>query len=172
MQGLGDGFMDVMHNAILDQDKAYIIIDLTNSLWNIILTLAVGVLVGLALAAIVYLTAGVAVPFIVGAFGGTVSAVSSGLIATVFIGGAVVGGAVFNSNVLPDDLVLPLYSITPEDIFSGEMPVFDVDFFNPNTQKKDRKMGTNAVSKEDLGEEGEWVKWDSKTVAADGCRRE
>ena len=167
MQGLGDGFMDVMHNAILDQDKAYIIIDLTNSLWNIILTLAVGVLVGLALAAIVYLTAGVAVPFIVGAFGGTVSAVSSGLIATVFIGGAVVGGAVFNSNVLPDDLVLPLYSITPEDIFSGEMPVFDVDFFNPNTQKKDRKMGTNAVSKEDLGGEGEWVKWDSKTVAAD-----
>ena len=142
--------MDVIHNALLDQDKAYIVIDLTNSIWNTILTIAVGIIVGLALAAIVYLTAGYAVPLLLAALPVPVGGVGAGLIATVFLGGAVVGGAVFNSNMLPDDIVLPLYSVTPEEIFSGEMPVFDVDFFNPNTELKELKVGGGGATQEEL----------------------
>lgn len=32
-------------------------------------------------------------------------------------------------------LVLPVYTLSPEEIFKNEIPLFDVNFFNPNTEK-------------------------------------
>lgn len=135
--GFGDGLMDVVHNALLHQDGAYIRVDLSTSVWNVLGMVAAiiggAILVGLA----VYFTAGVAVPAIVTALGGeVVTGVSAGVIAVAIVSGAVVGGAVYHSNVMGDDLVLPMYSITPEEIFSGELAIFDVDFFNPDTKKE------------------------------------
>ncbi len=39
------------------------------------------------------------------------------------------------SGQLPDKLVLPTYSITVKNIFSNQIPLLDVDFFNPSDNK-------------------------------------
>ena len=35
---------------------------------------------------------------------------------------------------MPNDFYLPLYKISPEEIFSGEVLLFDVNFFNPKAE--------------------------------------
>lgn len=131
---LGDGLMDVIHNALIHQNNAYIRIDLSTSIWTV-LGLVFSIVAGAVIAgAIVYFTAGVAVPAIVAKLSGSLAVgLSAGTLTVAIISGAVVGGAVYHSNQMSDDLVLPLYAITPEEIFSGDLAIFDVDFFNPNT---------------------------------------
>lgn len=149
LSALGDGIMDVIHNGLIHQDSAYIRVDLTNSIWNAILTIGAMIVGAVILGVAVYFTAGVAVPAIVNALGGTVVAgVTAGVMATAIVSGAVIGGAIFNSNVLSDDLILPLYAITPEEIFSGNLAVFDVDFFNPNTDKEVVNTSTQELDTE------------------------
>ena len=36
-----------------------------------------------------------------------------------------------NNDQYPNDLVLPIYSISPEEIFKGQILLLDIDFFNP-----------------------------------------
>ena len=152
LTSMGDGLMDVAHNAILQQDGAYIRIDLSTSAWNVILMIGAIVLGAIIVGAAVYFTGGVALPAIIAKLGGTtVAAISAGTIVVAGISGAIIGGAVFHSNVMGDDLVLPLYSVTPEEIFSGELAIFDVDFFNPNTTEKkaNKSIKDNTPLKDD-----------------------
>ena len=54
-----------------------------------------------------------------------------------------------NSGMLPDKLVLPTYQVTAKEIFSNEIPLTDVDFFNPTENQiieyKDDEGNTQKI---------------------------
>ena len=85
--------------------------------------------------------------------GGIIAVVASGGVSLSIIGpvltvlktGVIAGvitfcvsGYIANA-VLPEDFVLPQIKLTPYEIFANQVPLFDVDFFNP---KKDIETNT------------------------------
>lgn len=132
--GLGDGALNVIHTVVYHQNDTLLTVDMTNSVLAFLATITVGILAAVVVAAAVVLTAG-ALAAAAASIGITLSAVGVGTVLVVSTTAGVVGAAVFNSNVLPDDLQLPVYSISPEEIFSDEILLLDVDFFNPKKSK-------------------------------------
>lgn len=96
-----------------------------------------------------------------GVVGGVVVA-AIGIIATPFTGGvslaavaaglkiagaAVVGGLVVGyiaKQNLPQDFYLPMYAISPAEIFSGKIAMLDVNFFNPNEYERFSSIAGNG----------------------------
>lgn len=132
--GIGDGILSITHNVIFHQDEATITVDMTTKWWEIFSTIMVGIVVAVVVAAAVVLSAG-AIAGAAAAIGISLSAVGAGTVLMVSATTGVVAAAVYNSNVMPDDLQLPVYAISPQEIFSNEIPLFDVDFFNPSESK-------------------------------------
>lgn len=54
----------------------------------------------------------------------------------VAAGAGVVSGVYVYNTQFPEDLMLPVYSLSPEEIFRGQILLFDIDFFNPVTEIK------------------------------------
>lgn len=52
---------------------------------------------------------------------------------------AIAGVVFFGSGAFSNQIVLPLYSISPEEIFRNKIPVFDVNFVNPNSNPVNSK---------------------------------
>lgn len=136
--GLGDGIMAILHSIIFHSDNALIHIDTSSSIWSkVIVIVAAVVLVAISIAACVIT-------------GGGVAAVALGIIKIVLVAGAVTTitfpvTTTVVEGMLPDSFYLPLYSITPQEIFSNKIPLLDVDFFNP-TDSIDLEDGTTMES--------------------------
>ena len=130
----GDGILNVLHTVILNQNETLLTVDLTNSVLSVIATIAIFIVSAVIVGAVIYFTGGLAAVALA-KFGIELSAIGIGTILMVSTGAGIAGAAVFNSNVLPDDLELPVYSISPEEIFSNKIGILDVDFFNPNENK-------------------------------------
>lgn len=92
-------------------------------------------------------------------FRGTALAFSTVL--TVLKAGAIAGIVTFcvsdymANAALPEDFVLPQIKLSPYEIFANQVPLFDVDFFNPmediTVQSSQRdKLQENGVSSDDL----------------------
>lgn len=92
-------------------------------------------------------------------FHGTALAFSTVL--TVLKAGAIAGIVTFcvsdymANAALPEDFVLPQIKLSPYEIFANQVPLFDVDFFNPmediTVQSSQRdKLQENGVSSDDL----------------------
>ena len=147
--GLGDGALNVIHTVVYNQNDTLLTVDMTNSVLQFLGTILVGIVAAVIVGAAVVFTAGLASAALA-AVGISLSAIGVGTVLVVSTTAGVVGAAVFNSNMLPDNLLLPVYSVTPEEIFSNEIGIFDVDFFNPND---DAETTTSEVitSSEDLG---------------------
>lgn len=148
MLGIGDGIMDILHEIIYHQDQSSITVDMSTKWWDIFKTVMVAIIVAVVVAAAVIVTAGLVVAGLA-ALGVTLSSIGVGTVLMVSLTSGIVAATVYNSNVLPDDLKLPLYSVSPEEIFSNKIPLFDVDFFNPNDEIS--KNTTEIDSEEVLG---------------------
>lgn len=64
------------------------------------------------------------------------------------------GASVYNSDAFDGDIDIPIYGITPEAIFKGKIPLFDVNFFDPNQETVDYSWMTDYVPPtdwEDIG---------------------
>lgn len=131
----------------MGQNDSVIRVDMSSSWWQKLLTVIVGVVAGLFVVLLLTLaTAGI---------GALVSIVVSGLVSTSLSIGAgtiiigttagVIAGVAFDNTMYPDDLILPVYSISPEEIFKGNILLFDVDFFNPVDSIK---VHTNRVDED------------------------
>ena len=116
-----------------------ITVDMKDSFWDMLKTVVVGILVGALVILAIALTAGAIGAVATGimaalAIGGTVS-VSIGTGAVVLATGAGIWSAVTYYNTqLPTNVVLPMFSLSPEEIFEGKILFFDIDFFNPVTE--------------------------------------
>lgn len=144
---LGDGTMGIIHKIIYNYGESTISVDMVNGILGTILSVIVGIGVAVIVAAAVVFTGGAiiaALPAVVASF------VSIGLGTVVFVsvGSGVAAALFFNSNVLPDTIQLPTYLISPDKIFSNEVALFDVDFFNPSKDFELKDGSGNPVKDE------------------------
>ena len=148
---LGDGCMNLIHSNIYHQGTSTITIDMTPNIIEIVLTIGFGYLVANLVAAALILSAGALAP----AFAAVgIASISAGTIIAVSIGSGIAAGAYFHSNALPDDLELPVYMVSPEEIFSNKINLFDVDFFNPNEDVTVKDKNGNVVMETIKDEDG------------------
>lgn len=172
--GIDDGIMDFIHNGLIQQNKTYIRVDLTNSILDGIRIVG-RFIANAALAAVLFCAAvavvpallaaiaagGVAVAAAAGGAAATAIGASAGIIAIVSTASGVIGGYVFSQNNLSDDMVIPLYYVTPEEIISGKMAIFDADFFNPDIGSDNIQINAGSIEQEN-GVSGTWLSWDTK----------
>ncbi len=130
---LGDGAMDIMHGVIFQHYDSTIRIGLSST-WTSIFNILVGIVTAVVVGAAVIFTAG-AVAAAATAIGLSLSTIGVGTVLLISVTGGIAGAAVFNSKVLPDTIYMPVYQISPEAIFSNEILLFDVDFFNPKERQ-------------------------------------
>lgn len=143
---LGDSALNVVHTIIYNQNDTLITVDMTNSIFSIVATVFAFVVTAVVVGAVVVFTSG-AIVAALSAIGLELATVGLGTVILATTISGVVGAAIFNSNYLPDNLQLPVYSVSPEDIFSNNVAMFDVDFFNPNDETV-TKTGGAKVEKE------------------------
>ena len=131
----GDALMNIVHGVLFKQWDTTITTDLTLNAAEIGLSIVVGVVTAVIIGAAVIITAGAVVAALAG-IGVTLASVGVGTVVTVSVGAGIwAGAAVFNSDLLPDVIELPVYQISPEEIFSNDILLLDVDFFNPKSDK-------------------------------------
>lgn len=138
---LMDGIMNVTHHVLMGQQTTLIRVNLTDSIWDKIQRIAVTAIVVfavLAAAAILTVAGAIAIGAVLTAVGLAVPStiVASALIANIVpiaVAGTYFGVKAYNKDAFERELDLPLYSISPERIFSNTIPFFDVNFFNPNS---------------------------------------
>ena len=141
LTSIGDGTMDILHKTVLEQDTSIIKISGDKTWWAVAKTIMAAVLIVLVAVAFVVAasaTSGLAAAALKviagGAFKFTMGSITMGTLA----GGAVVGymtGVRIGEAWFPDDIYLPVYTLSAEEIFSNNIPLFDVNFFNPMDDK-------------------------------------
>ena len=129
LTALGDGVMNIIHKFAVGQEDT--IIHVRADGWSIAGWVLRAVLVALATATIIALVAS-GVGAFVAAVMGTTLAVSKIVCVSLLVGGF--AGGFYYSNI-EENLDLPVYSITPEEIFYGKIPLLNVNFFNPEERK-------------------------------------
>lgn len=126
--GLGDGILDVIGRNIMGSNTTLYKVERGEGIWDTVATWVVGIVTAIIAIALVVVTLGAA----------AVALAAIGITATVTVGlGTVVTGVVaglctatwFSDKVLPQDLYLPMYSYSAEEIFKGNILLFDVNFF-------------------------------------------
>ena len=134
--GVGDGINTVLSKMILQTDGSFIVVDTeTNGVAKILgIIVATAVIIG-----------GIV---LIAASGGAALAVASAVF-TVVKAGVVAGVVTFavtsylSDATFGEKVVLPSIRLTPYEIFTNQIPLFDVDFFSPMTDLK-----TESSSKE------------------------
>lgn len=144
---LSDGVMNVIHTVVVNQNDTTITVDMTNSFWEILTTIFVGAVVAAVAALVVVVTAG-AVVAAAAAIGVTVSTIGVGTVLCASLTTGLIAAAVFNSNVFPSDIQLPVYRISPDQIFSNNVLLLDVDFFNPKKDEEAKDANGNVIKDE------------------------
>lgn len=167
-----DGAMDILHSATLNQDSTIIRLDAKADSWwqnwgRVVFALIAGI--GIAIT-IITLTIGT------GGFAAAIAAASSKLIGTIFViktvatagmvgvavfGSWVIVGEVLDTTMMDDDICIPVFNLTPEEIFSNKIWIFDVNFFEPEQDKgfylteiNDNDLSGKEIAKE-IGGNGE-----------------
>ena len=159
LTGLGDGIMDLLHSNILGQGETIIKLDGdADTWWNqhgaSVIGIILGLIVGVTFAVITF-GAGSAV--IAGMAGGLAPWLSGAafIVKTAVTSLAVYGATRFgvtgvarfiDSAYLSNDIYVPVFNLTPEEIFSNRIWAFDVNFFNPNEYTKDVRIQNNVES--------------------------
>ncbi len=161
--GVGDGFINVLHKVILKQQESRISIVTYEGSWFLKIFLTVVVVVFVAGVII-------GVPYAIGAISATIAAsLKVGVITLVALAGGIYSGAVFwNWADWTEQCDLPLYSITPEEIFRNEISLFDVNFFNPTTKTttytNSEIVPINGSIEGTLDEIDEAMSWESEVI--------
>ncbi len=142
--GIGDGINDLIGRTIMGTNSTLYEVEMGNTFWETLGT----ILVAIAAAAI-------AIVAIVATMGlAAVALAAVGITATVTIGmGTILAGAGtglmaavwFNDQVLPEDVYLPMYSYSAEEIFKGNILLFDVNYFQKAPEIKEHKNGKGEI---------------------------
>ena len=149
--GVGDGINTVLSKMILQTDGSFIVVDTeTNGVAKIL-----GIIVAAAI-----IIGGIV---LIAASDGAVLAVASAVF-TVVKAGVVAGVVTFavtsylSDATFGEKVVLPSIRLTPYEIFTNQIPLFDVDFFSPMTDlktessSKDKELKT-GISDDDIEKE-------------------
>lgn len=127
--GLGEGIIWLIQSQLLGLNVSNIYVDMAdeegaNFFWG-----AVGAITGGAIVAIT--TGGLGIPVLIGAVAGAVVNVS------------------WSEEQFPDNFYLPLYAISPAEIFSDQIPALHINFINPESYEGEQYQdedGNQAVN--------------------------
>lgn len=157
--GLGDVVMDFIHSMVFGSGYQTLRIDMDNSLLEILATVLIFVFVAAVVVAGLVFGATVVAPAIIGKVGAAIAGAgavgaagataattaSAALLSKAAIGvivvtaiktgvtAGVVAGAYANSEWFGNEVVLTLYQITPEEIFTGELELLNANFFKSSS---------------------------------------
>lgn len=127
---LGDSAMSMLQKVVYGMDESLVNLNTTAHWWSKVIVIGITVLAVIAAVAATVLTAGAAAGVIA-----TAGAIVSGIATTItIVGVSIITFPVTTElaeGMLPGNFYLPFYSISPERIFSNEIAMLDVDFFNP-----------------------------------------
>ena len=133
--GLGDGVIKIIHIGILGQDNTLLRI-YEGGMGSFISTVLKVAAIAVCFIAIV-VAVSIIGPIIAGASGISAILASGGTIMFTVAktaGVTILAGVLFfASDIFANQVVLPLYTISPEEIFRNKIPIFDVNFVNPNS---------------------------------------
>lgn len=138
---LADAGIQIMQSSIMGTNESLIHIDTSSTWWNIFKDL-VKIVVFAAAVVATLASGGILAGVVAGAallvFGDAASALYSSAMDNTLNGikNSVVG---YDKDRLPDDLYLPTYSISPEEIFQGKILLFNVDFFGKGKTIQEKK---------------------------------
>ena len=128
--GLGDGAMSLLQKIVLGLDNSLITIDLGTNAATVLFWIAAIVIVA-AIVVSTVLTAGASLSII----GGIVAVLKGAALLTISIGTMYISYdtvTTIGEGMLGNNLQIPVFEITPQEIFSNKIPLLDVDFFNPS----------------------------------------
>ena len=112
---IGDGAMNLIQNLLFGLDDSLVKVSTTsNDVFDTIAKIAVG---GLAI------TVAILVPGIGAGIVAGVATIAAGTYAS----------SIIKDTWLPETFYLPMYIMSPEEIFKNKIALLDVNFFNPNT---------------------------------------
>lgn len=148
---LGDGTMTIIQKMVLQIDESVINIDTSSSFWAKALVIIAAVVVVSVIVAATVLTAGAAGAVTMAGIAAALKGIAA---AAIVIGVTTVTFPVTTQVVegmLPDSFILPMYEVTPQEIFSNKIPLLDVDFFHPMDDKtyvteNETKENTSTVT--------------------------
>lgn len=145
--GLGDGVLDVIHTTMIKSGRSLIRINLKKDFFEILRIIIGSIIVCCLVVAAIIMTAGTGASVLAPlgaviskfAVGGTIFTLLKGVGMCAAIGAGIFASVwVYDTGIWEnDEVVLPLYSITPEEIFKNDetFPLLSVNFF-----KKDRRF--------------------------------
>lgn len=126
--GIGDAVISILQHAIMGTESAVTIDTSLKILYLVAALLLATVAVGLAVIYIGPILAQIAIlQFVAGAAG----VVKLAVFGTAFF----LSYTAMNGAYMPDITLIPTYSISPEEIFEGNVLLFDVNIFNPKAVK-------------------------------------
>lgn len=109
-------------------------VDMTSTWWENWGGWIIGALVGIVSLVLIIATCGLAAVAAAAVTGITASvSIGVGTILTATAAGTI-AGVWYSKEALPEDLYLPEYSISAEEIFKGDILLFNVDFFSPEKE--------------------------------------
>lgn len=143
---LGDGTMTLIQKMVLQIDESLISINDSSGFWSkVIVVLATIVVVSVIIAAVVISApTGVALAVTIVKSAATIIAIGTVATITFPITTTVVEG------MLPNKFELPIFVVTPQEIFANKIPLLDVDFFNPNDEIT-KEIKTDYADEEVVG---------------------
>lgn len=135
---IGDGIVNLLHMQIMGQERTLEVIDLGDDDAAIGLAVLGGIIAAIVVAAAIATGIGIIVG-IISAVASSVSfaTIGASVVLIPLVGGAASGTAVgfaIHNKLTPGTLYLPTYSYSAEEIFKGNILLFNVDFFNADSK--------------------------------------
>ncbi len=140
LTAIADAVLDILHESILSQNVNLIRIDGTPNWWDYFGKYVLGVLLTIVIAAaLVGIGAiGVIAATALGKAIGVVFIVKASVLGlAISVAGGILIVEKIDGAAFPGDIYLPVYKVSPEEIFSNQLPLFDVNFFNPGTYTRE-----------------------------------
>ena len=136
LTSLGDGINDIIARSIMGANTTLYRIETGNAFWEGFLTVVVFVAAAALVIALAWATGGIATA-VISVLKVLVPAAASMTLPTTMgvgtilasLGIGVFSAVWYNHDVLPEDIYLPMYTYSAEEIFKGNILLFNVNFF-------------------------------------------
>ena len=136
---IGDGAMNLIQNVLFGIKDSLVKVAVPEaSFWETV-GMVVGAVAGIALIVAVTVASG----------GTALAAIIPGIVAGA--AGAYAGHEIAEA-ALPQTFYLPVYAISPEEIFQNKIGLLDVNFFNPNAYEDSKMQDGQVVEQESTAE--------------------
>ena len=153
--GIADGAMALLQKAVFGLDDTLLHVDVTSTAWLRILAAVVIVLVAVVAIAATIVS------------GGTITSIVLGIIMIALKTGAAFAityaiAIPLAENQMGDDVYLPVFAISPYEIFANDVPTFNVNFFNDDSIKQIEEI----YNDEDAAEKSNMMMALRKTISS------